>query len=230
MKLAELSFACYVYSHMTDYDESYTRFLNDTRPQLDLNQRQHRMALLKWLNDWGCRQFSIAHHELAAKEIWQWFRASDPQMFSADLTLLSLSDTDLAVIERAFAGLVGRTASLRRTKNRSESCVAIGPTGASKILFALRPLALIPWDDPIRKRFNYDGSGRSYVEYLRRVKNNLRELEQDCKSKGFKLADLPSLLGRPSPSLVKLVDEYFWVTVSRSCSFPSEKDILLWTT
>jgi hypothetical protein len=230
MKLAELSFACYIYSYMTDYDDSYNRFVDAVHHQLNLSQQQHRMALLKWLNEWGCRQFSLAHHELAAKGIWDWYRANEPRMFSADRTLLSLSDTDLAVVEQAFNELVGRTASMRRTKNRRESCVEIGPTGAAKILFALRPLALIPWDDPMRKWFHLNGSGRSYVDYLHLVKDNLRELEQDCEKRGHRLSDLPRLLGRPSQSLTKLVDEHFWVTISRKCPFPSEKDILLWTT
>ena len=231
MKLAELSFACYVYSNMTGYDKSYTRFLDaTTRPRFDLDQPQHQKALLKWLNAWGCRQFALAHHKLAAKEIWEWFRASDPKMFSTDLTLLSLSDKDLMVVEQAFDQLAARTASLKRRKKGREYPVEIGPTGASKILFALRPLSLIPWDDAIRKQFKSDGSGRSYVDYLRRAKDDLRELEQDCERNGYKLADLPSLLGRPNPSLVKLVGEYYWVTVSGDCPFPSERDIKLWTT
>lgn len=230
MKLAELSFACYVYSHMTSYDGSYTRFLGATRPRLDLAQSQHRRDLLKWLNAWGCRNFALAHHELAAKEIWEWFRASDVKKFSADLTLLSLSNKDLMVVEREFDQLAARTASLRRRKKGREYPVEIGPTGASKILFALRPLSLIPWDDAIRKQFRSDGSGRSYVEYLRRAKNDLRELEQDCRRNGYKIADLPDLLGRPNPSLAKLVGEYYWVTESQGCRFPSERDVQLWTT
>ena len=230
MKLAELSFSCYVYSHMTDYDDSYNRFVDATRPQLSLSQQQHRTALLKWLNEWGCRQFSLKHRKLAEEEIWDWYRASEPRMLSAERTLLSLSDTDLAVVEQAFDGLVGRTASMRRTGNRRESRVGIGPTGAAKILFALRPLALIPWDDPMRKWFHFDGSGRSYVEYLHLVKDNLRELEQDCEKRGHRLSDLPKILHRRSQSLTKLVDEHFWVTISRKCRFPPEEDISLWKT
>jgi hypothetical protein len=228
MKLAELSFACYLYLNTTAYDRSYTRFLRDTRNQLDFSRRQHREALLKWLNAWGCRQFAKDYHEQASDEIRDWFRASNSKMFSANLTLPSLSGKDLAVVEETFEALVRRTASLKK-RNGREHRVDVGPTGASKILFALRPLALIPWDEAIREGLRHDGSGRSYVDYLRHAKDDLRELERDCQKKGHELPDVPGLLGRPNPSLTKLVGEYYWVTVSQRWPMPSEADIRLWT-
>jgi len=230
MKLAELAFGCYIYSHMSDYDSSYVRFLESTKPQLDLQLEHHRMSLLKWLNNWGCRQFAREHHMLASEEIRKWYQESGAQMFPADVTLLSLSNEDLAQVEQAYARLVSRTASRRRMNNDTETRVEIGPTGASKILFALRPLALIPWDDPIRKRFGVDGSACSYTKFLRNVRTILNKLEQSCEEKGYIITDLPNLLGRPTSSIAKMLDEYFWVTITRGCPVPPEDEISRWTT
>jgi hypothetical protein len=188
------------------------------------------MSLLKWLNNWGCRQFAIEYHTLASHEIWIWYQENVTRMFPADVTLLSLSNEDLAQVEQAYDQLISRTASRRTMRNGNEISVEIGPTGASKILFALRPLALIPWDDPIRKRFGLDGSARSYTSFLRNVMTNLNELEQTCGEKGYTITDLPNLLGRPTSSIAKMIDEYFWVTITRGCPVPPEDEILRWAT
>ncbi len=78
MKLAELAFACYVYASMTDYDSSYIDFLGKVGKDLDLTDADHRQALITWLNQWGCRQFSKECHELASNEILQGEPAGRP--------------------------------------------------------------------------------------------------------------------------------------------------------
>lgn len=230
MKLAELAFACYIYSHMSDYDSSYVGFLESTKPELDLQLEHHRMSLLKWLNKWGCRQFAREHHVLASEEIREWYQKSGTRIFPADVTLLSLSNENFALVEEVYARLISRTASRRNMNNGTETCVDIGPTGTSKILFALRPLALIPWDDPIRKQFGVDGSACSYTKFLREVRIELNELEQACEEKGHIITDLPNLLGRPTSSIAKMIDEYFWVTITRGCTVPPEDEISRWAT
>lgn len=71
MKLVELAFACYIYDRMTDFNRSYHKFLEKTKPQLDISIDDHRLALLKWLNDWGCRQFYRDFHKQASEEIYK---------------------------------------------------------------------------------------------------------------------------------------------------------------
>ena len=230
MKLAEIAFACYIYSHMSDYDRSYLRFVKETSPQLDLRLRPHQMALLKWLNDWGCRQFSKDYHGLAAKEIGEWCEEFGARLFPMDRALLSLSDEDLALVEHAYDNLIARTASRKKRENGYETKVTVGPTGTAKILFAVRPNALIPWDEPIRERFGADNSARSYVNYLLTAKGHLEELSQECDKRGYRLSDLPQLLGRSTSSIVKMIDEYFWVTISRSCPVPSDDELMRWVT
>jgi hypothetical protein len=213
---------------MTDYDSSYLHFLEKTKPQLDLNSEQHRVTLLKWLNDWGCRQFAVDYHGLASEEIRIWFQGVGNQLFPLDKMLLDLSDSDLASVRAAYAELVNRTASMRASRSGGKSRVEFGPTGTAKILFALRPNSMIPWDVPMRRRFQFDGSAGDYVNYLKFVRENLEELNDTCKRSGHNLSDLPQLLGRPNSSLTKLIDEYFWVTVTRKCIAPTSKEIMQW--
>jgi hypothetical protein len=159
MKLAELAFACYIYTHMTGYDSAYRQLLQETSPQLDLGLDAHQLAILKWLNKWGCRQFAEAHHSIAAREIGNWHQEFGARFFPVAKPIVSLSDDDFALVTRAYDNLASRTASL---KGGREIRHRVGPTGAAKILFALRPNALTPWDDAIREHLGLDGSASSY--------------------------------------------------------------------
>jgi hypothetical protein len=96
MRLAELAFACYIYGRMTDYDSSYYRFRRETNPQLDLKNNHHRIALIKWLNGWGCRQFALDYHGLASEEIHSWYQQYGDRFFSPDKSLLDLTSSDLS--------------------------------------------------------------------------------------------------------------------------------------
>jgi hypothetical protein len=227
IKLGELAFACHIYGAMSGYDESYREFLGGTRPLLDLHNEQHVKALLNWLDDWGCRQFVTAYHCLAAKEITDWYERVAGQLFPIDTKILSLSEEDLAAVERAYAGLVHRMAS-KKVRAGREFLVEIGPTGAAKILFALRPKALIPWDIPMRAKFHLNGTARSYCSYLRHVREQLESLSGECSGYGLRVGDLPQILGRPESSLPKLIDEYHWVTISRKCSMPHWSELGRW--
>ena len=228
MKLYELAFACYVYSHMTNYDSSFLDLINNTRPGLDLNNASHRMELLVWLNSWGCRQFAVDHHEMASEEIMKWHEDFKDLLFPEDKDLTSLSEIDFRVIKTAYSSLCSKIASIRTLRNGNTTNVVVGPTGAAKILFAIRPNALIPWDEPIRNKFELDGDGNSYVKYLLIVINHLKELSNECRRNNFELSDLPRKLNRPSSSVTKLIDEYYWVTVSRGCPAPSGNELKIW--
>jgi hypothetical protein len=228
MKLGELAFACHVYSYMIDYDSSFSRLLSATKPRLDLHHDKHIMDLLKWLNDWGCRQFAKKDHPDAAREIKSWYGEFAEKLVPKEKTLISLSEDDLKGIESAYSNLCSKIASNRRSRNGKISPVVVGPTGTAKILFALRPNSLIPWDEAIRKKFRLDGTANSYSEYLRKAKNLLEELSKDCKENGFELSKLPQKLNRLESSPAKLIDEFYWVTVSRKCLVPSKEILQQW--
>jgi hypothetical protein len=228
MEVAELAFACYLYGCMTDDDKSYRRLLEKTRPRLDLTDADHREALLVWLNSWGCRQFAVRDHELASDEIFYWYQCAAALLCAPATTLLEFTENDFASATRAYAGLVNRHASNRNLGKERIVRVDFGPTAAAKILFALRPKALPPWDIPIRGQFDLYGSGAEYGEYLRRVRSDLEHLNAKCCGLNLQLSQLPVLFGRPNSSLAKLVDEYYWVTLTRNCAPPSREQMTQW--
>lgn len=230
MRLSEFAIACYIYSHISDYDTSYRRFLKATNNAPDLRIDEHRLELLKWLNMWGCWQFAKDHHGLASDEIRDWFEEARTWLFTADKTLLEISERQIESASAAYEKLAKRTASIRTNKSGGKFNVLVGPTGAAKILFAIRPKSLVPWDDPIRKRLGLDGSANSYVVYLGIVRAKLEELDEACERNGYNLSDLPELVNRPTSSLVKLVDESFWATMTRQWSAPTKETLARWAT
>ena len=121
-----------------------------------------------------------------------------------------------------------RPAGKRKLQDGALSVVTVGPTGTAKILFALRPNALVPWDYPIRAHFGLGGSAEDYAGYLRKARSELRELRADCARLGYAFESLPVRLGRPHSSLAKLVDEYFWVTITRKCPCPPADQLSEW--
>ncbi len=229
MTLAELAFGCYLYGALGEYDGTYSEFLAQTSPQLDLSKDQHCKSLLVWLNKWGCRQFKKSQHDAAANEIKAWYGEFGSQFFQTSTSLLALTGENFATIEAAYNGLVNRLACTRTIGEASTINVKFGPVGTAKILFALRPNALMPWDNFILDDLNLDGSTASgYVSYLGMATKWLNELGRSCQSKGIDLADLPSLVGRPKSPLPKLIDEYLWVTISQECKPPSKELFEQW--
>jgi len=95
-------------------------------------------------------------------------------------------------------------------------------------MYALRSQALPPWDDPIREKFGFDGSGNSYGLFVRRVKDEIEELLADAGKHGVSFNELPAVIGRREPTLPKIVDKYFWVTITRGFSVPEISELQTW--
>ena len=45
---------------------------------------------------------------------------------------------------------------------------------------------------------------------------------------GIKAGDIPSAVGRPESSIPKLIDEYYWVTITKGCAPATAKDLERW--
>ena len=224
MKLFDLEFACFLYAQFTNYDDSYLQFLKSTNNNPDLSNPKHRKALLTWLNKWGCRQFAKEHHGHASLEISSWHKQFSSYLFGRGKHLFNLSEDEINSIIEPYDVLSSKIASYRN----EETAVFFGPTGAAKILFAIRPLALIPWDVSMRNNFGYDDSGKSYSKYLILVKAMLKKIEDECNRNGFTLLKLPKKLGRNHSTLPKLIDEYHWVTITKKCIPPKHSILKKW--
>jgi len=227
LKLSQLAFACYLYAASSGFDKSYIDFLKATDYQPDLKIYEHRNALLIWLNSWGCRQFAIEYHEKASQEILSWYTKHRADLPGPSRNLWELTESEFASVGLAYESLSKRTASIRTKKNSTYS-ISIGPTGASKILFAIRPKALVPWDASIRQHHNHGNDLKSYIAYLQLVKRMLEILKTQCQKHGLQLVDLPKIFDRPFSSIPKLIDEYYWVTITNNWTAPSSETLLLW--
>ena len=102
-------------------------------------------------------------------------------------------------------------ASRRASPSGKVSTVTYGPTGAAKTMFALRPLAIPPWDEPIRLELEHKGVN-SFRAHLARVADQLRSLSAAA---GIPVQDLPVFIGRPDSTPPKLIDEYNWIVITR---------------
>ncbi len=87
--------------------------------------------------------------------------------------------------------------------------MSFGETAAAKALFAIRPLAFPPWDEPIRAALGLGGDA-GYRSYLEQVAGALRGLAARLE---VPVSAVPAALGRPGSSPPKLVDEYLWMAV-----------------
>jgi hypothetical protein len=227
--LAELAFGCYVYKCLGgEFDDGYDNFVSQTNGNPNIEDERHPKLLFEWLNKWGCRQFKKSDYGLAGTEICDWYSNFSEILFQEDKNILSLTDADFDNVEKVFNGLVTKTACIRQMKGGKQTKVEFGPVGAAKILFALRPKALIPWDSAIYSHLGLDGSACDYTKFLRMAAGWLNELGKDCGKNGFELANLPGKVGRPASTLPKLIDEYLWVTVTRRCKIPSKTVLEQW--
>jgi hypothetical protein len=211
MTLSELEAACRLYKLTTNFDASLVRFRASVEPGFDPLISAHRLALLKWLNSWACRQFKLEDHPLASASLESWALDWLGQLPSPERHLTDLTDSEIRACFEAYEALSAMPASRRLLPSGRVSSVTYGPTGAAKTLFAIRPLAIPPWDEPIRLRLERQGI-RSFRAYLAKVANQLRTLSAEA---GVSVQDLPVLVGRDASSPPKLIDEYNWIVITR---------------
>jgi hypothetical protein len=226
--LFELAYACYLYSNSPEYrryNESYAEFTRVTEGCPNLDNPQHRSALLTWLRKWGCRQFARAYERLASDEVFDWWNRGKKILFADDRYLWELGGQELDSAGDAYRALLIRTASYRK-KDEETSRVSIGPTGASKIMFAIRPNALAPWDEKIREGLGYSELG--YLDYMRHLKEQIAAIAPSCEKCGVQLADLAKQLGRDHLSVPKLIDDFYWITITKREYLPDRETLARW--
>ena len=224
LNLYELAFTCYIYNFFTSFNQTYTELQKNTGGNVDLIQEAHRKDLIVWLNKWGCRQFALDYHKEASEELLAWCGEGHVENLPLGKNLWDINDQEMSQVGCIFDSLVCKVAS-RPVKGDKEIIKTFGPTGASKILFALRPNLAVPWDSYIRNGLGYSGNGNSYVEYLKRLIEEIEVLEKSCVENGHQLQKIPSIIGREGSTIPQLAGEYFWVTETKKC-YPPERGII----
>lgn len=219
MRLSDLKWACSMYGQLTGYDTSLATLRGRTGDVLDPYNAQHRSALFTWLNSWGCRQFALEHHATTASDsLVEWADQFLSLLPARGVPLTDLTVDQMRECARAYDVLRSQAASYRILPGGKTSRVTYGATGAAKTLFALRPDAIPPWDDPIRAAIKASGDLGSFRVYLTSVSTQLRSLADEA---GRPVSALPALVRRPDSTPPKLIDEYNWIVITKGLHPPA---------
>lgn len=227
LTLCDLALSSTMYNSLTPYNDSLRSLKSVTGNSIDLNNSNHRTFLVKWLNDWGCRHLSKRYHETTATAILDWYKQSGTRLFRKTKTIWDLDDHDLSGATEAYGSLKDKKVA-RRDRGTKTSDMHMGPTAASKILFALRPEALMPWDEAMRIGFGCDGSPESYLRFLQCIRKLARKIRDLCSDNSFDISELPLQIERPESTVLELINEYIWITVTRNCKLPSTSTLARW--
>ncbi len=225
--IGKLAIASLMFNSLTPYNNSLVNFRFATGDRIDLTIQEHRDALMKWLNDWGCRHLAEDQHQVASQSILDWYQTNCAALFNEKTPLWQLEDQEIETSANVYGSLKDRIGA-RRSRYGIESDVHIGATAASKILFAIRPKAMMPWDEAMRKSFGCDGSPQSYARYLNMIRRLTLQIDTLCRSKGFQINEIPEKIGRPDSTVLELINEYVWVTETREVKLPSSETLLQW--
>ncbi len=208
-----------MYEQLTGYDASLATLRERTGDLLDPYNARHRSALFTWLNSWACRQFALEHHATTASDsLVRWADEWLAHLPAPGVPLTDLTIEQMRECARAYDDLRGQAASFRILPGGKNSRVTYGATGAAKTLFALRPNAIPPWDDPIREALKASGDLGSFRVYLTSVSTQLRSLAAEADRP---VSDLPILVGRPGSTPPKLIDEYNWIVITKGLHPPT---------
>ncbi len=227
--LYDLALSSLVFDELTaGYTLSFSRLVSATNGDVNLGDPVHRKAMLKWLNDWGCRHLAKEHHETTSTALLTWHQNGGASPFPQGRVLWELTDEEARAAASAYGYLKDMTAAWRR-RGGSTYPVQMGPTAASKVLFALRPKALPPWDDAMRVALGCKtGSPQSYLAFLRDVLLMARKLSDQCERIGFGITDLPAQLGCRDATVVEIINKYLWMKHARKWTPPTASTVAEW--
>ena len=207
MRLCDLEHRCRLFGESPGVDDSLARFREATGGHADLTLPDHREATVVWLRRWGCRTLRVADTAMTLDALAAWAERWSGELHAPGTPIAGLTDEQIDVAARAYEDLASTRAAHRRHRDGLVP-VRFGATAAAKALFAVRPDALPPWDEAIRRALGYDGGAGSYRAAIVRARSELAEAAADG---GVEIEALPALVGRPHSTPPKLVDEHDWV-------------------
>ncbi len=178
---------------------------------VDPSVSAHRDALLAWLRQWGCRHLRTADNARSSRALLAWWKRHSSDIPAPRASLDRLGPAAFAKAGRAHADLAARPAA-RRRHGAGEVDVTFGSTAAAKTMFALRPQAFPPWDEPMRTAFGWTGLDPS--DYERFLNMSKEALDGLARRAGVPVRGLPEHLGRPDSTPARIVDEYLWMRLT----------------
>ncbi len=222
MKLYPLAYACRLYKEEEKFDDAYNNMLRDLGGERNLSSIDQINALLKFLNRWRCR-IPEENFPSLREHLQNWAQGSGfRDLPSTDRDICSLKPEERARIGSSYEELL----QLGHKLNFQD-------TAAAKTLHALRPATLPIWDRQVKDEFA-DGrdrqtSGLLYAEFIGEVAREILELKEDVDQlEGLSLSKVPELLEHKGYSLVKLIDEYKYVTITQKRKIPTREVLDTW--
>jgi hypothetical protein len=177
-----------------------------TGEDVDLSLLDHRRALHRWLNAWGCRirYARPGEPDLFDTGVAAWWSGRGADVASVTGSLSELTDDEIGRLGAAFEDL-SSTPIARSTAGIGRT---MGATASAKALYALRPRAVMPWDLAIAERLHGGRDATAFVAHLRLGRDWASQLSRDT---GWDEATLATELGQPGASLARLLDQYCYV-------------------
>ncbi|MHA6757403.1 hypothetical protein [Streptacidiphilus sp. PAMC 29251] len=190
-------------------DRSWAELQRRTEPGLDPSLAGHRAALLAWLNAWGCR---IRYPRPGEPNVFDqgladWWSRFGGRLPAADVSMVGLSDQDIARLGECYAGLTAMPAAALAKGVRP-----LGPTAAAKLFHALRPRAVMPWDEAIAVRLHGARDADAFAAHQRLGRDWSSALLAEA---GLDEPGLAEQLGRPGRPLAKMLDDYCYLVLTR---------------
>lgn len=193
-------------------EASTRRLISATGGHVDLRLPAHRVALIEWLRAWGNRHLRRADTARTADSLGLWWEAWATYLPDEQMALTDLSQPERLAVGQAYDALRVAPAAARNVNGRDVD-VSFGDTATAKALYAIRPQALVPWDEAIRLAFGRPGHGAAYARLLQLSAEALDGLARRLSAS---VSDVPALLGRPGSSPPKLVDEFLWIRITEA--------------
>lgn len=195
------------------WDRSLAAFREATGGRPDLGAAEHRTALHRWLNAWGCR---IAYPKdssdgLFDQAIRDWWATSSRHLPRPQARLAELSDTKVEQVAAAYGDLYARPVAHGRQPGTVRS---LAPTAAAKTLWVIRPHGITAWDERIARRLHGSRGPDAFAAHQRLARSAAQALLAEAGSE----AALLEQVGRPNTTVPKLLDEYWYVTISRGAA------------
>jgi hypothetical protein len=192
-------------------DSSWQTLLGATAPAIDLYRPEHQRAVLRWLNAWGCRirYPRPGEPDVAGTALAAWWAEWAPALPGPDVTLAELDDAVIDGLGPAYAALAAaRVSAPPRARG-------LGPTAATKLLYALRPAALMPWDAAIADALHSGRDGLAYASHQRLGRQWVTLLLAEA---GVDEPALAESFGQPGRSLAKMLDDYCYLAFTRGAT------------